>query len=312
MKPKNKGLQTQPDKRGKVKQCNPDRSFPCGKACLSIASDILSRCQKNLLKSGQNKAMKLLEQLKPLSLVENTKLSTEEERQAFKESLPSEKQLPPSLAKDFDSEVRLGLMTQEKFDQYKNKTEITEKTKNPPYIEELISLKNYTMGGYKPYNQHLRDSMSDSTKTYIEPHLKSIELSIKMAESALESMPNFSGIAKRATALNRKTYDFYKNNIGKEISEKGFLSATTSQDMSAEELLNNFVEFSSESTRVVFIINSKNGKSVKELSEYPDEEEIMFKPNSKFKIKSIQENNKYKLRSGNESTYSIVFLEESD
>lgn len=64
LKPKNKGYQTLPDKRGKVKQCNPERSFPCGKACLSITSDILGRCQKNLIKNTQNQALKLLYNLK--------------------------------------------------------------------------------------------------------------------------------------------------------------------------------------------------------------------------------------------------------
>lgn len=42
MKIKYKGLQTAPDKRGKIKNCNPERSFPCGKACLGLSTDILS------------------------------------------------------------------------------------------------------------------------------------------------------------------------------------------------------------------------------------------------------------------------------
>ena len=60
MKPKNKSFQTLPDKRGKIKNCNPEKSFPCGKACLSLGSDILGRCQKNLNKSNQNKSIKII------------------------------------------------------------------------------------------------------------------------------------------------------------------------------------------------------------------------------------------------------------
>jgi len=49
-----------------------------------------------------------------------------------------------------------------------------------------------------------------------------------------------------------------------------------------------------EGISVLFEIESKNGRKIKELSELPNEEEVLFKSNSKFGITSVEKiTNKY-------------------
>lgn len=54
-----KGLQTAPDKRGKIKNCTQGKSYPCGKACLSLGSAILEGCLKGLKATEAQKAKEL-------------------------------------------------------------------------------------------------------------------------------------------------------------------------------------------------------------------------------------------------------------
>lgn len=58
-----KGLQTLPDKRGKIKNCTQEKSYPCGKACLGIGSAILEGCLKGLKPSSGQKATELAQSL---------------------------------------------------------------------------------------------------------------------------------------------------------------------------------------------------------------------------------------------------------
>lgn len=228
--------------------------------------------------------MKLLESLQPgkdnvskpkelLNKQKKSNESTEKERDKFKELLIKNIDDVPYLDDDnFDSSVAFGLMTTTKYDYYKKDDVIKKNVKNPPYEEELISFKNYTGGGYRTYNQYLRDSMSNITKESVKDYKENIESSIKMAESALEYMPKFEGIAKRAAILNSKTYDYYKKNLGKVITEKGFTSSTSSKALSTSELLNTYgVPTESTDKPTVFLIKSKNGKEVQSISDFPEE-----------------------------------------
>lgn len=333
MKPKNKGLQTLPDKHGKIKQCNPERSFPCGKACLSITSDILSRCQKNLVKTTQNKALKLLESLKPLKLKQEKKtitskstkkktLSTEKqtiietkpttttdqnERNQFKEDLS--KPLP-----SFYTTTNKSLLTNEKYNQLKETIEVKDIIGNPPHEEELVALKNYTgSDGYSLINTFLRniDAINKDANQLvlgygddkiIKENEDRLNLTSKMISAGLESMPNYEGKVRRATQLPNDILDYYYQNKGKIIEEKGFLSTTKSLSLSDEDLLKKFAVESDDldynyeddsTTNVLYNINSKKGKNITLISDYGDEEEILFQPNSKFKVKSIKQKSKY-------------------
>lgn len=135
MKTKNKGLQTLPDKRGKIKNCNPDRSFPCGKACLSLSSDILSRCQKNLIKNTQSKAIKLLGTLKSQTV-------NKKEENVID---PQIKKMEPEI-KNLDNPARLALVgeilsqMEEDFikEKYKNKSFTIYKTSITNDDEDIL------------------------------------------------------------------------------------------------------------------------------------------------------------------------------
>jgi hypothetical protein len=86
-------------------------------------------------------------------------------------------------------------------------------------------------------------------------------------------MKSFKGIVYRGTHL--KSAVLAKHKVGATVSYAGFLSTSTSR-----EACENFVG------NVLFVIHSKNGKSVRNYSQMPQEDEILFDHNSKFKVLS--------------------------
>jgi len=93
------------------------------------------------------------------------------------------------------------------------------------------------------------------------------------------------------TAIFYSTYyelgfiNFWKRD--KTITFKNFLS--TSEDKTVAHSFRR-----DEGISVLFEIESKNGRKIKELSELPNEEEVLFKSNSKFGITSVEKiTNKY-------------------
>lgn len=305
---KRKGLQTLPDKRGKVKQCNPEKSFPCGKACLSITSDILGRCQKNLLKNTQNQALKLLESMSSIKSVnKSSKLTittTKEERDKFKNNVPKQL-INPEINQwwELSGIIKDAILTEQKYKQISSHVKIQSNIGNPPYEEELVSLRHYTGSGFPMYNSYLRDNLKDTDKSILNiPHNKEkldLDLSIKMAESALDSLPDYQGETYRSASLSTDVYDFYKNNVGKEIIEKGFLSTT--KGIQPDDLIEMFDSHNPDHKHSMFIVKSKKGKSIKHISEFDHEDEVLFKPNSRFKVNSIDETSK---------NYPVIHLEE--
>lgn len=138
-----------------------------------------------------------------------------------------------------------------------------------------------------------------------------IDLTIEMINSALDQLPNHEGEVNRTSNLESKYYEYYKNNVGNIIEEKGFTSTTKSNNTSDVDMLINFGSGIGTPNKIntISVIKSKTGKDIKHLSEYPNKNEILFKSGTKFKINSIKEDNIHKTVAKN-FTYSIVYLEE--
>ena len=75
----------------------------------------------------------------------------------------------------------------------------------------------------------------------------------------------------RDTTLPDEVLEKYQ--IGKIVTEKAFMSSSIDNSLSTFK------------GNVRFIIQSKNGKIIEDISDYPDEREVLFKDRTKFFIK---------------------------
>ncbi|MCM0606334.1 MAG: Fic family protein [Xanthomonadaceae bacterium] len=89
--------------------------------------------------------------------------------------------------------------------------------------------------------------------------------------------------------LDLKDLDFYRSAEGKQVRLKFFLSSSTSEFQAESK----FIQVSLDSkyvnkTPVIFIISSLTGKDISFKSEYPEEAEVLFKPDTIFLVKNIK------------------------
>lgn len=160
----------------------------------------------------------------------------------------------------------------------------------PPHPEEVAALSWYTDDGYKDMNKVLR-GVADA-----DVDQKAAKADIKMAVAAMEKMPKFEGTVVRGLNLDDATpeqidavVNQYKT--GKVITEKAFLSTATGGVTPAYS-----------GTAVLYTIKSKNGRSVKDVSAYPWEDEVLFPPGAKFKVLKKEFNS--------EENQHMIYMEE--
>ena len=96
---------------------------------------------------------------------------------------------------------------------------------------------------------------------------------------ALSKLPNFEGITFRGTDLSRSEIRKYQQAFDDKIiiTEHSFLSTS--------RLRNKANQYR---RTVMFEIFSKNGKLVEKVSKFVDEEEVLFRKNSNFRVLSIE------------------------
>jgi hypothetical protein len=109
---------------------------------------------------------------------------------------------------------------------------------------------------------------------------------INILTCALEELPNFQGDVFRGAAVEEGLLRQYRR-VGEVITERAFVSASRSP-------LKAF------SGNVRFYIISKRSKEIGRWSTYPDEEEVLFPPNTRFKV----------LEYGRDGNEIEIFLEE--
>ncbi len=131
--------------------------------------------------------------------------------------------------------------------------------------EDLVAIKGYTSDDYKMLNTALRKDD--------KAELKRLEPYIEVAKSGLRQLPSYKGTVFRGTTLSPEQLARYKQ--GETITEKAFTS--TSLDPNSAFYGN-----------VKMKIESVNGKEISILSNVPQEKEVLFKPNTQFKVLNVE------------------------
>jgi tape measure domain-containing protein len=150
------------------------------------------------------------------------------------------------------------------------------KGQNRLKFEELMSIYYYTeAAGYREMNNVLRGQSKETAETLgiKEEHLlESAGRNINTAVSGLNRLPSYRGKTYRGLDFKNLGIDpneYYQ--VGQVIEEKGFTSTTKNQSMRYPG-------------NVVWEVNSrKGGKDISEFEAYTNEE-VLFPPNSKFKV----------------------------
>jgi len=143
-------------------------------------------------------------------------------------------------------------------------------------FEELMAIYYYTESqGYKEMNQVLRGQskpLAEKLDIKEKNLIRSADKNIKVATSGLNRLPGFKGKTYRGLDFATMGIDpdeYYK--VGQVIEEKGFTSTTKNQTMRYPG-------------NVVWEINAnKGGKDISEIEAFTNEE-VLFPPNSKFKV----------------------------
>lgn len=151
---------------------------------------------------------------------------------------------------------------------------------------ELASLKVYTQTSFDHMNTYLRTD-KDSDAIYKIDIMKSggeyrpkyqLEndtiADTRMTTSALNKLPDFVGTVLRGTKMpknmsNSDIENMYKP--GSTITEKSFTSTSSSSDL----------KFRGE---LQYVIESKTGKDISDISDSRQEKEILFRPNANFNV----------------------------
>ena len=125
---------------------------------------------------------------------------------------------------------------------------------------------DYTDMGYVNLNKALRNNLKVKNEYFLKYGLKKLK--------------SYKGIVYRSTRLDQFIIDRYTVNFQKKIPicDLGFFSSSK----------NFSIAVSGFSGNVIFKIKSKNGKSIKEISKYKYEDEVLFTSKTKFQITAIK------------------------
>jgi hypothetical protein len=138
---------------------------------------------------------------------------------------------------------------------------------------ELVALETYMGGDFDQINGALRgfdeywEWVPESLRSKVR--LEAFKPEIQLVINALNKLPDFRGRVSRVVELHGN--DIWKYRVGKTIVEPAFISTT---HKGTEPYPGN----------VKFEILSKTGKRVSFLNESTGEDEILFKPSTKFKV----------------------------
>lgn len=120
---------------------------------------------------------------------------------------------------------------------------------------EVHAIRSYTMDGYRCVNKYLRAGLSDETQGFVDA-----------LNTGLEKLPSIRGFVSRGDILPDSVRMKYQK--GATVTHDGYTSAST--HMMTE--------------RDIFTIYSLTGKPVMPFSLYPTENEVIFKPGTKFRV----------------------------
>jgi NAD:arginine ADP-ribosyltransferase len=130
--------------------------------------------------------------------------------------------------------------------------------------EDLVAVRGYTSDDYRELNTALR--------TGDTAELSRLDAYIRSATSGLNQLPAYRGTVFRGTNLSDEAAANYVP--GATVTERAFTS--TSSELGAEFPGN-----------TKFVIQSETGRDVSRLSEFADEEEVLFAPGTQFRVLGV-------------------------
>lgn len=136
---------------------------------------------------------------------------------------------------------------------------------------DLICLRHYTLNGYKSINRALRN---DDKK-----ELETLAPIIEQTLDGLQKLPSYCGPVYRNTNMPQEFLDAHK--VGAEIRYNSFVSTSKFEKWNATEQFAGNTE--------LIIDSSSKGKDVSWLSQYSNEDEILFPPDTEFIVLSHEE-----------------------
>jgi ADP-ribose pyrophosphatase YjhB (NUDIX family) len=135
-------------------------------------------------------------------------------------------------------------------------------------ISELAGIKSYTGGGFRAINDALRGKdKHGGIKHMTTAHWAEVRKTVK----GLRRLPKFVGTVKRGTDLPAHVIDHWK--VGAVVLDRAFISSSKVQGWGGTHS---------------FEINSIAGRDVKFLSSHPGENEVLFDPETRFEVLSIE------------------------
>ena len=136
---------------------------------------------------------------------------------------------------------------------------------------DVQSIEYYTKNGYKQINGQLISGQNNKPET---------TRAINRLNEAIEKIDNFEGTVYRGDSFDSKNkwFSFLNSIKNKEVfTYKGFMS--TSEEKDVTQGFDTIFDGAA-----IFKINSKTGKSIKDFSDNYNELEVLFKPNTSFRI----------------------------
>jgi len=141
--------------------------------------------------------------------------------------------------------------------------------------DELADIHHYTDNGYHDLNDYLRENYSSSVS---EEEKEENAKTVKNIVSGLSKLPPYQGIVFRGCDLDARLIFLLPTLKPNDVFYmKGFSSCTYDLD----EKFNGEVQFT---------IRSKTGRNIEKLSDQPEEKEILFAPDSRFRVVSYSQN----------------------
>lgn len=140
----------------------------------------------------------------------------------------------------------------------------------PPSLPEVAAVTLYTGKSYDRTNRILRDDPLPPISGSLQAEKRSAVRASQLAASALAQLPPYEGTVYRGASF-MPTNVLARYQPGETVQELGFTSTSRYKETAFEG-------------NVMFQIRSKRGALVRDFSALPNEEEVLFAPNTRFRV----------------------------
>lgn len=134
-----------------------------------------------------------------------------------------------------------------------------------------------------------------------------VDVASRLISQALSRLPKYEGVVYRGETMSiKKLQERFLDHIGDVVSDKGFISSSLYMDAPMKFISHAGIPKSHK--RVIFEIQSKNGRNISKISEFngiftlENQHEILFDKGTKFLVK--------KRRIEGDGTYRIILVEQ--